>query len=266
MARVMSLVLFIFLFTPVLAPALGAFVLKYYSWRVVFAIPPSFAVIVFIWSFRMKESLPVTARLKGGFKVTLQKLKAVVQNRIFLRYVTIATLLFSPFSSYISSSERIIGTIYKRPTLFPVIFGTMGLFMAICAFSNSYFTKRYGARNTLRHLLLVYLIVTAILSLSMLLLGDPPPAWLFFILVGLIACITLAADPNSSAIALEPLGDNAGLAASVYGTVFFFIGSGIGSFISSKLVNGVGALVIGFFGAAVIAAGLVFSNGSHPKK
>jgi DHA1 family bicyclomycin/chloramphenicol resistance-like MFS transporter len=264
MARVMSLVLFVFLFTPVVAPALGALVLKFYSWRVVFAIPPSFAIIVFFWSFRMKESHPASARLKGGFKTTLNKLLSILRNRTFLRYVTIATLLFSVFSAYISSSERIIGTIYQQPKLFPIIFGTIGFFMAISAVSNSYFSKRYGARNTLRVLLTSFFVVSAVLFLLTRLLGDPPPAALFFVLVGLISCIFIAADPNSSAIALEPLGDKAGLAASVYGTIFFFVGSGIGTFISNQLIKGVGALTTGFFVAGLVAVVLVYSNGrSH---
>ena len=262
MARVMSLVLFVFLFTPVVAPALGALVLKFYSWRVVFAIPPGFALIVFFWSFHMQESHPVSARVKGDLKTTLHKLISILRNRIFLRYVTIATLLFSVFSSYISSSERIIGTIYQRPQLFPIIFGTIGLFMAISAISNSYFSKRFGARNTLRVLLTVFFVVAAVLFLLTLLLGDPPPAVLFFVLVGLISCIFISADPNSSAIALEPLGDNAGLAASVYGTIFFFVGSGIGTFISNQLIKGVGALTTGFFVMGLVAVVLVYGNGS----
>ena len=261
MARVMSLVLFVFLFTPVVAPALGSLVLKFYSWRVVFAIPPAFAVIVFFWSFRMGESHPASARVKGDLKSTLHKLGSILKNRIFLRYVTIATLLFSVFSSYISSSERIIGTIYQLPALFPVIFGTIGLFMAISAISNSYFSKRFGAHNTLRVLLTCFFIVASVLFLLTLLLGDPPPAILFFVLVGLISCIFISADPNSSAIALEPLGDNAGLAASVYGTIFFFVGSGIGTFISNQLIHGVGALTTGFFIAGLVAVVLVYSNG-----
>jgi DHA1 family bicyclomycin/chloramphenicol resistance-like MFS transporter len=43
MARIMSIVLTIFLFTPIVAPALGSLVLKFYSWKIVFLIPPTFA-------------------------------------------------------------------------------------------------------------------------------------------------------------------------------------------------------------------------------
>ena len=63
MARIMSLIFSIFLFTPVLAPFLGAGILAVASWKMVFLTPPLFAVVVFIWSFRLEESLPRSQRL-----------------------------------------------------------------------------------------------------------------------------------------------------------------------------------------------------------
>src|SRR5688572_24219993 len=58
MARIMSLVLTIFLATPVVAPFLGMGVLAVSSWQMVFLTPPIVAVIVFLWSLRLEESLP----------------------------------------------------------------------------------------------------------------------------------------------------------------------------------------------------------------
>src|SRR5687768_13672627 len=50
MARTMSLIFTIFLFTPVYAPFLGMAILSVSSWQMVFLTPPLFAVIVFLWS------------------------------------------------------------------------------------------------------------------------------------------------------------------------------------------------------------------------
>src|SRR5687768_648499 len=58
MARTMSLILTIFLMVPIVAPMLGAAILALTSWQVVFLFPAIFAVIVFVWSFRLNESLP----------------------------------------------------------------------------------------------------------------------------------------------------------------------------------------------------------------
>ncbi|HTD93353.1 MAG TPA: hypothetical protein VK644_06065, partial [Chitinophagaceae bacterium] len=90
--------------------------------------------------------------------------------------------------------------------------------------------------------------------------GDPPPILLFFIAVALLMGINIAVEPNSSALALEPMGDMAGIASAVYGTAFFFIGSCLGSVISRLMVKGVFPLVLSFLIIGVITVLLVFSD------
>lgn len=260
MARITSFVVFIFLFTPVAAPFLGAWIMKFYSWKVVFLVPPCFALLVFIWSFRMPESHPKEARSGSGFGETMNRLKSIITNKGFIRYAVIATLLFTPFSSYISSSERIIGEIYGQPDLFPYVFGGTGLVMACCAFSNSCFSRKFGAKRTLRSLLLIYSLAALLLFLTSITIGDPPPFIIFFISMIFVCSITTTADPNSTALALQYMGDAAGLASSVYGTMFFFIGSAIGAFISSRLIGGVVLLAAFFAVAGVIASILALTD------
>jgi DHA1 family bicyclomycin/chloramphenicol resistance-like MFS transporter len=260
MARITSFVVFIFLFTPVAAPFLGAWLMKFYSWKIVFLVPPCFAVLVFIWSFRMRESHPKEKRPKAGFTETLTRLRSIVTNKGFMRYAVIATLLFTPFSSYISSSERIIGEIYAEPALFPYIFGGIGLIMACFAFSNSYFSGKFGAKPTLRTLLLIYSLAALLFFISSITIGDPPPLIIFFISMTCICSITTMADPNSTALALQHMGDKAGLATSIYGTMFFFIGSVAGAFISSKLIHGIVLLAAGFAIAGITASILALTE------
>src|SRR5690349_14417618 len=95
MARIMSLIFTIFLFTPVLAPFLGIAILSVSSWQMVFLTPPAFAVIVFIWSLRLEESLPREKRLALKWITIRQSIWKVISNRIFLRYTGITTLLFT---------------------------------------------------------------------------------------------------------------------------------------------------------------------------
>jgi len=71
-----------------------------------------------------------------------------------------------------------------------------------------------------------------------------PSLLFFFIMIAFLMAFTTAADPNSSALALEHMGDKAGLAASVYGTIFFFVGSGMGAIISARLTDNITPLAI----------------------
>ena len=244
MARVMSFVLSLFLFTPVVAPAIGALLVKSFHWKAVFAVPPAFAIIIFLWSFRMQETHPPEKRSKMGAGEAWGKFRFIITHPVFLRYITIATLLFSVLSSYVSSSEHMIGGLYHRPDIFPYVFGGIGLLMAVFALSNSYWSKKFGAHIALRYSLLVYFVAALLMLTGTWIWRDPPPLSYFFILMALLMALTVIADPNSSALSLELLGDHAGLAASVYGTIFFFIGSAIGTLISSRLTTGLFPLAL----------------------
>jgi len=260
MARIMSLIFTIFLFTPVLAPFLGVAIMSLSSWKMVFLTPPLFAVIVFIWSLRLEESLPREKRISLDWSIIGRSIRKVITHRTFLRYTGITTLLFTALSSYVASSEHIIGDIYGRPKLFPWIFAGMGLMMSMCSLLNSRLSTRYGARRSIRWLLCFYSVVGSALLLCTFMLGDPPDMRLFFTGVTLMLAINLAVEPNSSALALEPMGDVAGVASSVYGTVFFFIGATLGSVISQLMRNGVLPLALGFFILGLIAVLLVFTD------
>lgn len=260
MARIMSLVFTIFLFTPVVAPFLGLAILSISSWQMVFLTPPLFAILVFLWSLRMEESLPRDQRIALNWTSIGASIRTVISNRIFLRYTGITTVLFAALSAYVASSEHIVGEIYGRPELFVWIFAGMGLLCSLSTFMNSRLSSRYGARRTIRWLLIGYMVAGGFLFLSTFAFGDPPEMRLFFIAVLIMMAINLAVEPNSSALALEPMGNMAGIASSVYGTSFFFIGASLGSIISHVMVNGVYPLVLTFFVIGVITVLLVFGD------
>ena len=246
MARMMSLILTIFLFTPIIAPFLGMAILSFSSWQMVFITPPLFGAVVFLWSLRLEESHPVELRTSLHWKTIGNSIRNVVSNKVFMRYTTITTLLFTALSSYVSSSEHMVGEIYKRPELFPWIFAAIGLGMSICSLVNAKLSVRFGAKRTMRSLLLVYTIVAAILLFFMVLQGDPPDMSIFFIAVGILMAVNLTIEPNSSALALEPMGQTAGIAASIYGTIFFFVGSSLGAVISHLMKHTIAPLAISF--------------------
>jgi DHA1 family bicyclomycin/chloramphenicol resistance-like MFS transporter len=260
MARVMSLIFSIFLLTPVIAPFLGLAILSFASWRAVFIAPPLFAVIVFIWSLRLEESLPSNKRTALSWLNIMTSIKAVLGNKTFLRYTTITTLLFSALSSYVASSEHMIGEIYGHPELFAWIFAAIGLWMACCTLTNSRLSSRFGAKRTMRGLLVTYTIIAFLFLAYTLTYGDPPDMAVFFISLGLLMGINLAIEPNSSSLAMEPMGDRAGIASAVYGTYFFFIGSLLGSVISQLMQTEVMAIVVSFFAIGVVAVTLVYND------
>jgi DHA1 family bicyclomycin/chloramphenicol resistance-like MFS transporter len=260
MARTMSLIFTIFLFTPIFAPFLGIAILHLASWQGVFLAPPLVAVIVFVWSLRLEESLPQDRRTSLKWQNIGHSVRNIMGNRIFLRYTAITTLLFTVLSSYVASSEHIIGEIYGKPGLFPWIFAGIGVVLSLSSLLNAKLTSRYGAHTSIRWLLIAYAIVALLLLAYTLIVGNPPAMVPFFIGVAVILGINLAIEPNSSELALEPFGAMAGMASAIYGTCFFFIGAGLGTVLSYFMDTSVFPMVIGFFAVGAIAVLLVLSS------
>lgn len=111
--------------------------------------------------------------------------------------------------------------------------------------------------------LFVYTSVALVFLTFSLFLSDPPPMVLFFVPVVILLALNLAIEPNSSALAMEPMGEQAGLASSLYGTAFFFVGAFLGSIITYFMAKGVFALVISFFLVGLI--GLLLALGDRRK-
>lgn len=264
MARIMSLILTIFLMVPIAAPLLGSAILSVASWQAVFIAPALFAVIVFVWSLRLNESLPPERRNTLALSSIFKSVQSIAGNRVFLRYTAITTILFSAFSSYIGSSERMISEIYGQPELFIWIFGGVGLVMAIFTFLNAQLVGRFGAWRAVRGFLLAYFILACVLLAITLVTEGKPNIFIFFALIALLQGINVGAEPNSSALALEPLGSVAGMAAAIYGTSFLVVGAVMGSFIDRMLIDSVAPLAVAYFIAGLAAVILTYSERTKP--
>ncbi len=251
MARVMSFIFTIFLFTPVIAPFLGWALLKYYSWRIVFMIPPVFAVLILIWSLRMQETLPFERRSRLKISEQFFSLKTVIEDPSFLRYTCITTFLFSGISAYVSNAEFIIGDIYKMPGLFPWVFACVGITMATGALVNSKLVAIYGAKKTMTTLLFLYVCIALVL-LVICVYMPLPNLYFFFACIALLLGLNLAIEPNSSSLAMRNVGGFAGTASALYGTCFFFGGALLGSLIGYLLSFGLIAMGVGFASIGIV--------------
>lgn len=260
MARTMSLVMTIFLIVPVIAPLIGSAILSVAPWQVVFLTPALFAIVVFVWSFRLGESLPAERRVRLDAPTLIDSTRRVMSSGVFLRYTAMATILFSVFSSYVGSSERIIGELYGRPDLFIWIFAATGIMMALFTFLNAPLVERFGTLRAVRGLTIAYVLVAGVLLLLTLTQNGTPAMFVFLALVALLQSIHVAASANSGALALEPMGSTAGMAAAINGTAFFVFGSLIGSFIDGLMVDSVLPLVAGYVIAGAIALVLAYAG------
>ena len=247
MARVMAIVQTIFFAGPVLAPVIGNLLVQAGgSWRLTMLFGLGIAIVIWLWSFRITESLDSANQRDLSFSATKQGLKVVFQNRLTIGYAI--TLLFSggAFYSFLSSSELIIGEIFKKPTWFVPYFSiTMGV-MAAVALTGSRVVGRIGARR-LGHGALAFQLGASLLMLILALSTDGvPPVGLWMVVMTAQIAAMVVMMPTMTTLALEPMGALAGTAASTIGFITLAIGALLGAIIDRQITSTVTPLAIGY--------------------
>tara|TARA_B100000959_G_scaffold241762_1_gene263849 strand:+ start:412 stop:1626 length:1215 start_codon:yes stop_codon:yes gene_type:complete len=247
MARVMAIVQTIFFAGPVLAPVIGDLLVRAGgSWRLTMLFGLAIAIVVWLWSFRITESLDSANKRDLSFSGTKQGLRVVWGNRVTIGYAL--TLLFSggAFYSFLSSSELIISEVFEKPTWFVPYFSiTMGV-MAAVALTGSRVVGRIGARR-LGHGALAFQLGVSFLMLALALSTDGvPPVGLWMVLMTAQIAAMVVMMPTMTTLALEPMGALAGTAASTIGFITLAIGALLGAIVDRQITSTVTPLAVGY--------------------
>jgi len=231
MAKVLSYIMAVFILVPTIAPSIGAVVLAFGSWRVIFAVFVACALLAGLWATRLPETLPQERRIALNLATLAGAAKAVVTSR-FAMGLTIARMaVFAFFASYLASSQVIIDDVFELGDWFPLILGGGALVLGAGMLLNPRLLDRFGLRRLLRLALTGYLGAALLFASIAIATGGQPPLWLY--LVGLFP-ILLAQSfviPNMSSAALMPMGNIAGTAAALLGTIVTLGGAALGAVI-----------------------------------
>ncbi|MEM7718858.1 MAG: multidrug effflux MFS transporter [Pseudomonadota bacterium] len=229
MAQVMSYVIFVFTLTPIFAPTLGWLIALAFGWRGIFA---SFAVFSFISMFwllvRLPETLDPDKRRPFRLAKLMEGAREVLGNRRVVLATLVQTLIFGTLFSGLASSQQIFGEVFDREDSFPLWFGLMALLASGSNLINAKIVLTLGMHEVVRRVLLaqggftlIYLILQTF--------GVIPDSLAFplaFLWLTSIFYLAGFGIGNMNALALEPLGHMAGLAASII-TAFATIGAAI---------------------------------------
>lgn len=253
MARVMSLALAVFIIIPVLAPAMGQGLLQVGNWRHVFDLLLVAGLIVALWA---GLRLPETMRPGTGELLPLgASIRYALETPQTIGYAVSGGLLFGCVLGYVSSAQQIFVDVYGLGFGFPLAFGAIALTMAAASLTNAQLVERLGMRRPSHTALAGFIALSLVLVLAAALgfasLGffTGMMAVLFF-LFGLVAS-------NFSALAMEPQGDNAGMASSVIGFANTGAGALAGGLVGHMFDGSVLPLALGFLGLSAAAFAVV---------
>ena len=244
MARVMSMIMMVFILVPMLAPSVGQLIILVGTWRWLFAVLLAASLTAFIWaSYRLPETRPPLAA--GTRRRTVAEAFALVlSNRVTFGYGIASGFVLGLLVAYIASAQQVFGTAYGLGKLFPLAFASVACAIALAAFTNSRLVRRLGMRRLSHTALVAHLGLSATLAL----LGTIVPLPLWLALGGMAACAFLYGLilSNFNAIAMQPMGQAAGMAASLTGSYSTAAGALFGTLIARQFDGTVLPLFTGF--------------------
>jgi len=255
MARLMSLIIIIFMLVPVLAPSIGQLVLSVASWREIFHVLAVAAVGVFIWTWlRLPETLPLAYRQAISIPTIARNWATVGKDRLGFGYMMGAGIMMGGMFGFLNSAQQIFFDVFDAAAIFPLAFACVAGAMAVANFSNSRIVERFGARRV-SHTALVAFILLSLCQLGASRL-DPEPMLLFLVLVALNMGMIGFTGSNFSSIAMEPFGHIAGSAASFQSFARMALATVIGAATGQRFNGTTGPLAEGFVVTGLI--GLAF--------
>lgn len=246
MAKVMSLVMIVFMSAPILAPFFGQMMLKVMTWHGIFWFLAAFGVIMFVWVYvRLPETLPMERRVPLNMPTMFRNYWKVIKTREAFGYTIASGFLFGGLMSYISASEQLYHEVYDTGEMFALWFAGAAIAMSISNVINSRLVERFGMRRMSHGALIGFVIVSAVHALIA--LQGPVPFPLFYTLVILAFFAIGFQGPNYNAIAMEPLGALAGSGAALIGFASSFVSASIGGFIARQFDGTITPIFIGHF-------------------
>lgn len=246
MARVMSFVTIVFLLIPIIAPAMGKFVLDRYNWQAIFYVQAAISVFVTIWFWlRQKETLAPSHRIPFEFKRILQGTKQTLRFKRTLGFTLISGFIVGSFLVYLSASQQIFQEQYGLKEEFPYIFAGLAVAIGIAIFLNGFFVVKYGMEKLVTGSLIGYFLVS-VLYIIIFYNTPSPPIYLLLTFIALQFFFIGFLFGNVRALAMQPVGHIAGIAAAITGFISTMMAVPISTFIGRFIAQSTLPLFIGF--------------------
>jgi len=258
MAKVMSLVMMIFMLVPAVAPSIGQGILYIGTWRDIFLLYIGYAILIAFWlCFRLEETLPPAKRIPFSAKAIMSGFKEVLTHPITASYTVCMGICFGSFIGYLNSSQQIFQVQFKTGEMFTVYFGLLALVLGASSLTNSRFVQRLGMHYLCVRAFMAIIITSAIFLAVHLIINDIQ-LWMFLLYAATLFFSFGLVFGNLNALAMEPMGHIAGIAAAVIGSVSTLVSMAIGGFIGQLYDNTLIPIIWGFLGFSVLSLIIMF--------
>ncbi|THB76800.1 MAG: Bcr/CflA family efflux MFS transporter [Desulfobacteraceae bacterium] len=258
MARIMSVIMAIFIFVPAIAPALGQVVLIVAGWRTIFMVLMIQGGIALTWfALRQPETLLPKDRLEFSLTRISKGLVEVSTNRVSLGYTLASGFISGALIGYLNSAQQVFQEVHGLGREFPVYMAFLALSVGGASFVNSRIVMRLGMRRLSWWAIGLFITLMSLyLSVTLVYGGHSPLWWMMGCLSLSFFCMGILFG-NQNSIAMEPLAHIAGVGAAVIGCLSSLICSLLGMVVGrcydgSTIPMAWGFVILGILTAAAM--------------
>tara|TARA_R110000868_G_scaffold74688_12_gene216067 strand:+ start:18709 stop:19866 length:1158 start_codon:yes stop_codon:yes gene_type:complete len=257
MARIMSFVTVVFILVPVIAPALGKFVLDYYNWHGIFYIQVVISVLVSFWFWkRQPETLSIENKKDFSAKGFIGEFKELIKFKRTIGFTIISGFITGSFMVYLSSSQQIFQNQYNLEEEFPYIFAGLAIAIGAAVFLNGVLVIKFGMEKLITTALISFFLVSA--TYVAFFYNSPNPDVRVLLLFFALQFFSIGfLFGNIRAMAMQPVGHIAGTAAAVTGCISTIMAVPISIYIGRFIAETALPLFVGFSICAALAISLL---------
>ena len=250
MSKVLSVTQAFMLIAPMLAPVLGAIILKVADWKMTFIVLAILTGVSLVGAFLLQETLPVKERTQSSTIQTILGLRKVAKNPNFSSLLLVGALIAAPFMAYLALAS------YIYIDGFGVSETTFSMYFALNAGASilgPVMYMRFGA-GSVKKVISAGIIVAIISAILILTIGNASPI-IFLLSYVLYSIMTSYFRPLISDLLLSATKTDVGATSSVMNfgfTVIGSIGMVVGSLQWSSYTGGLGITMLIFIALTMI--------------
>ncbi len=263
MARIISIAMMIFTLVPAIAPLLGAGVIALVGWRGIFVSFILFALVIVIWmTVRLPESLAPENRRPFRLPLMIAAVQEMIAHPTVRLSIMVQTLCMGLLFTMLTMVQPIFDVVHDRAESFPFWFGFVALISGSASLLNAALVVRVGMRRMVTWALGGQILITScVIFLNMTPLSPDASFGLFVAWqtsVFFMAGVTMG---NLNAIAMEPMGHIAGMAASVIGSIATVLAAAIAAPVGLLFDGSITPLTTAVLIMCIVGFGLMLHMG-----
>ncbi len=253
MARVMSFIMVVFIMVPMMAPIIGQAILRYFTWHYIFAFFFVMVLLSVLWlALRQPETLAKVDRRKFTWSEFFIASRFILTHREVWPYMLGIGSVFGGFLGYLGATQTIFVGFYDVGDWFAYIFAALAFSIGCASLVNAHLVERLGMVRLCQLALRGHLLLSVMFVIAQILYQGLAPLaitigllFVNFFFVGILF-------GNINSLAMEPLGEVAGVGAALLGAVSSVVAVLIALVVDAFLVDTLIPIGIGFVSCCIL--------------